>query len=114
RFPGVAGGSNPEAVFGAKRNARVDPNRDFAGGGVVMGRSRHPQKANNYKAGIRVTPPTLGAEPGNAVWYYELPGRLEFHLSTLGGHISFSVQRSKLLKSLKRIEPKGGALRPKE
>ena len=32
----MAGGSNPEAVFGAKRNARVDPNRDYAGGGLAM------------------------------------------------------------------------------
>ena len=69
--------------------------------------SRFPQKANNYKL--------TGGDPPDKeermkVWYYEYPRRLEFHMSLFSGneyrgHITFSVQRSKLLKSLKRIEP---------
>ncbi len=74
--------------------------------------SRHPQKANDY----RLTGGTTGllTQPGHKqdakVWYYELSGRLEFHMSLYAGyeyrgHVTFSIQRSKLLKSLKRIDP---------
>ena len=69
--------------------------------------SRFPQKANNYKLAGR-TPPDR--EDRKNVWYYELPGRLEFHMSLFTGndqfqgHLSFTVQRSKLLKSLERLD----------
>jgi len=76
--------------------------------------SLHPQRANDYKltgtdtgtgTGLIGTP----AKQENAkVWYYEFPGRLEFHMSLYAGnhyrgHVTFSVQRAKLLKSLKRL-----------
>ena len=67
--------------------------------------SRFPQNANDYESAGTLSP----ADKGKAkVWYYEERGRLQFHLDVFKGtvyqgHIAFSVQRSKLLASLKRM-----------
>ena len=69
--------------------------------------SRFPQSVSNYK--LTGAAPPDDEEEAN-VWYYEFPGRLEFHMNIVSekhrvGHITFTVQRNKLLKPLKRIDP---------
>jgi len=68
--------------------------------------SRFPQYANSYKLGGLNQPSKHNAQ----VWYYEERGRIDFHLNIFKGneyqgHLSFTVPRNKLVKSLKRIDP---------
>ena len=73
-----------------------------------MAASRNPQKAGYYELSSGEPPSHDRTDSG--VWYYEQHGAIEFHLDVFNGteyrgHVRFRVQRSKLLKSLKRIEP---------
>jgi hypothetical protein len=71
--------------------------------------SRSPQYASSYELTGSLGPVK---KERTKVWYYEFPRRLEFHMSLYAGnhyrgHVTFTVQRSKLLKSLNRMVDKG-------
>ena len=72
----------------------------------MMAASRNPQHVGNYELNSGEAP---SRKDQSIVWYYEHRGSIGFHLDIFNGtdyrgHVTFKVQRSKLLKSLRRLD----------